>query len=65
MSKSRSCDESAVLIDAGRFGDARRLIDAALEKAVAALLHGQDANLTSEELGSLAKLIEQARKEGR
>src|SRR5437868_6135988 len=36
-----------------------------LEKAVAALLHGQDANLTSEELGSLAKLIEQARKEGR
>src|SRR5438128_5002924 len=33
MSKSRSCDESAVLIAAGRFGDARRLIGAALEKA--------------------------------
>jgi predicted transcriptional regulator len=47
----------------------RRVLDTffegSLEKAVAALLQGADANLSQEELHRLGKLIEQARKEGR
>ena len=47
----------------------RRVLDTfyegSLEKAVAALLQGSEANLTAEELARLGELIEQARKEGR
>jgi len=47
----------------------RRVLDTffegSLEKAVAALLAGADANLSAEELRRLGQLIEQARKEGR
>jgi predicted transcriptional regulator len=47
----------------------RRVLDTffegSVEKAVAALLQGSDANLSEEELARLAQLIEQARKEGR
>jgi BlaI family transcriptional regulator, penicillinase repressor len=47
----------------------RRVLDTffegSLEKAVAALLHGSDANLSPDELRRLGQLIEQARKEGR
>ena len=47
----------------------RRVLDTffegSLEKAVAALLQGSDANLSPEELQRLGQLIEQARKEGR
>jgi BlaI family transcriptional regulator, penicillinase repressor len=47
----------------------RRVLDTffegSLEKAVAALLNGADANLTEEELQRLSQLIQQARKEGR
>jgi len=47
----------------------RRVLDTfyegSLEKAVAALLHGSEANLSSDELARLGQLIEQARKEGR
>lgn len=39
--------------------------DGSLEKAVAALLQGADANLSEEELKRLGDLIKQARKEGR
>jgi predicted transcriptional regulator len=39
--------------------------EGSLEKAVAALLQGDGANLSSEELHRLAELIQQARKEGR
>jgi hypothetical protein len=39
--------------------------EGSLEKAVAALLQGSEANLTGEELARLGELIEQARKEGR
>ena len=39
--------------------------EGSLEKAVAALLQGSDANLSQEELHRLGHLIEQARKEGR
>ena len=47
----------------------RRVLDTffegSLEKAVAALLAGSDANLSAEELQRLGQLIEEARKEGR
>jgi predicted transcriptional regulator len=47
----------------------RRVLDTffegSLEKAVAALLQGSDANLSHEELQRLGQLIQQARKEGR
>jgi predicted transcriptional regulator len=47
----------------------RRVLDTffegSLEKAVAALLNGSDANLAEEELQRLGQLIQQARKEGR
>lgn len=47
----------------------RRVLDTffegSLEKAVAALLQGSDTNLSEEELQSLGRLIQQARKEGR
>jgi predicted transcriptional regulator len=47
----------------------RRVLDTffegSLEKAVAALLQGADANLSEEELQRLGQLIQQARKEGR
>jgi BlaI family transcriptional regulator, penicillinase repressor len=47
----------------------RRVLDTffegSLEKAVAALLSGSEANLPTEELARLSRLIEQARKEGR
>jgi predicted transcriptional regulator len=47
----------------------RRVLDTffegSLEKAVAALLNGADANLSEEELDRLGQLIQQARKEGR
>lgn len=47
----------------------RRVLDTffegSLEKAVAALLQGSDANLSEEELQRLGQLIQQARKEGR
>ena len=47
----------------------RRVLDTffegSLEKAVAALLTGSDANLSAEELRRIGQLIEQARKEGR
>jgi predicted transcriptional regulator len=47
----------------------RRVLDTffegSLEKAVAALLQGSDANLSLEELQRLGQLIQQARKEGR
>lgn len=47
----------------------RRVLDTffegSLEKAVASLLQGSDANLTAEELERLGQLIEQAQKEGR
>jgi len=47
----------------------RRVLDTffegSLEKAVAALLAGSDANLSEEELQRLGQLIEQTRKEGR
>jgi BlaI family penicillinase repressor len=39
--------------------------EGSLERAVAALLNGSDANLTPEELRRLGQLIDQARKEGR
>jgi predicted transcriptional regulator len=39
--------------------------EGSIEKAVAAMLHGQDARLSSEELTRLQELIKQARKEGR
>lgn len=39
--------------------------EGSLEKAVAALLQGADANLSEEELQRLGRLIQQARKEGR
>ena len=39
--------------------------EGSLEKAVAALLQGSDANLSEEELQRLGHLIQQARKEGR
>jgi hypothetical protein len=39
--------------------------EGSLEKAVAALLQGSDANLSEEELLRLGQLIQQARKEGR
>ena len=47
----------------------RRVLDTffegSLEKAVAALLNGADANLSEDELQRLGQLIQQARKEGR
>lgn len=47
----------------------RRVLDTffegSLEKAVAALLQGSDANLSQDELQRLGQLIQQARKEGR
>lgn len=47
----------------------RRVLDTffegSLEKAVAALLQGSDANPSEEELQRLGQLIQQARKEGR
>jgi predicted transcriptional regulator len=47
----------------------RRVLDTffegSLEKAVAALLLGSDANLSNEDLKRLAQLIQQAQKEGR
>lgn len=47
----------------------RRVLDTffegSLEKAVAALLQGSDANLSEEDLKRLGQLIQQARKEGR
>lgn len=47
----------------------RRVLDTffegSLEKAVATLLQGSDANLSPEELERLGQLIEQSRKEGR
>jgi predicted transcriptional regulator len=47
----------------------RRVLDTffegSLEKAVAALLRGADANLSADELARLGQLIDQARKEGR
>jgi len=47
----------------------RRVLDTffegSLEKAVAALLQGSDADLSQEELQRLGQLIEQAQKEGR
>jgi BlaI family penicillinase repressor len=47
----------------------RRVLDTffegSLEKAVAALLQGSNANLSEEELQRLGQLIQQARKEGR
>ena len=43
----------------------RTFFDNSAEKAVAALLDLSDADLSPEELDRLAKLIEQARKEGR
>ena len=47
----------------------RRVLDTffegSLEKAVAALLQGSDANPSKEELQRLGQLIQQARKEGR
>jgi predicted transcriptional regulator len=47
----------------------RRVLDTffegSLEKAVAALLQGSDANLSQDELRRLGQLIQQARKEGR
>jgi predicted transcriptional regulator len=47
----------------------RRVLDTfyegSLEKAVAALLSASEANLTSDELSRLGRLIEQAREEGR
>jgi len=47
----------------------RRVLDTffegSLEKAVAALLQGSDANLSEEELQRLVQLIQQARMEGR
>jgi len=47
----------------------RRVLDTffegSLEKAVAALLAGSDANLSADELRRIGQLIEQARKEGR
>lgn len=47
----------------------RRVLDTffegSLEKAVAALLQGSDANLSKQELQRVAQLIQQARKEGR
>ena len=47
----------------------RRVLDTffegSLEKAVASLLRGSDANLSAEELQRLRQLIEQAQKEGR
>ena len=53
---------------AGRWA-LRRVLDTfyegSLEKAVAALLQGSEANLNAEELARLGELIEQARKEGR
>src|SRR4029450_13897336 len=39
--------------------------EGSLEKAVAALLQGREANLSLNELTRLSELIEQARKEGR
>jgi hypothetical protein len=39
--------------------------EGSLEKAVAALLTGSDANLSADELRRIGQLIEQARKEGR
>ena len=39
--------------------------EGSLEKAVAAMLQGSDANLSEEELQRLGQLIQQARKEGR
>ncbi|MBC7853437.1 MAG: BlaI/MecI/CopY family transcriptional regulator [Pirellulaceae bacterium] len=47
----------------------RRVLDTffegSLEKAVAAILHGSDGNLSQAELKRLSELIQQARKEGR
>jgi BlaI family penicillinase repressor len=47
----------------------RRVLDTffegSLEKAVASLMQGADANLSAEELERLGQLIEQAQKEGR
>jgi predicted transcriptional regulator len=47
----------------------RRVLDTffegSLEKAVAAMLQGSDAELSPEELQRLGQLIQQARKEGR
>ncbi|HEV7223560.1 MAG TPA: BlaI/MecI/CopY family transcriptional regulator [Pirellulales bacterium] len=47
----------------------RRVLDTffegSLEKAVAALLQGSDANLSEQDLKGLGRLIQQARKEGR
>lgn len=47
----------------------RRVLDTffegSLEKAVAALLQGSDANLSEQDLKRLGQLIQQARKEGR
>ncbi|HVA47117.1 MAG TPA: BlaI/MecI/CopY family transcriptional regulator [Pirellulales bacterium] len=47
----------------------RRVLDTffegSLEKAVAALLQGADADLSDQDLQRLAQLIQQARKEGR
>ena len=47
----------------------RRVLDTffegSLEKAVAALLQGADADLSEHDLKSLGRLIQQARKEGR
>jgi predicted transcriptional regulator len=46
----------------------RRVLDTffegSLEKAVAALLQGSDANLSTDELKRLSQLIDQARKDG-
>ena len=47
----------------------RRVLDTffegSLEKAVASLLQGSDANLSAEELHRLGQLVKQAQKEGR
>ncbi|MEX0718085.1 MAG: BlaI/MecI/CopY family transcriptional regulator [Planctomycetaceae bacterium] len=47
----------------------RRVLDTffegSLEKAIAALLRGSDANISEEEFQRLGQLIQQARKEGR
>jgi BlaI family transcriptional regulator, penicillinase repressor len=55
-------------VQAGRSA-LRRVLDTffegSLEKAVAALLQGADANLSEQDLRRLAQLIKQARKEGR
>jgi predicted transcriptional regulator len=43
----------------------RTFFEGSTAQAVAALIDGPDANLSDEELGRIAAMIEQARKEGR